>query len=191
MKAISAVFVVGVAIFTVGCGKSWSPSHTGTAPAKVHSASHTSASEQMDEAQRTIELQAQRAKHDIDQITVEAEQALHDASSKATSTAKQAAAAAKQHAAQLQEFSSELAEDAKDRAEDVPEAVDEEVSNKLNQFKTRLHRAAEEATSPENSVSRRRVVGKLRQMDRPDQRSQWRAGPAFFVESPGGELLGE
>ncbi len=147
MKAISAVLMAGVALVAVGCGKSWTPGHSASpaAASKHKPAQHEAVATQVDDAERTIELQAQRAKHDIDQITSEAEQALHDAKGHAVTTAKQ-------HAQDLSEFSAELVEDAKDRAEDVPEAVDEEVSQ---QIKKRLHfpskhPASEEETPNEN-----------------------------------------
>jgi hypothetical protein len=132
MKRISSIALcIGLASLAVGCNKtSWEPSSAnGRKPSPAQPLT-------IQEEQRSIELQAQRAKRDIDQAkqaidaaTADAERALRDAATHATS-------AAKQHGQDLTEFSAELAEDAKDRAEDVPAAVDQELDQ---QIRRRLH----------------------------------------------------
>ena len=122
--------------------------------------------DELDQAERTIELQAQRAKHDIDQATADAEKALEDARHNLSSTARQHTDQLKQHAADLtgkakqkaaemQELTAELAEDAKDRAEDIPDAVDQEVTRQLDRFKLpKRHPNVEEEPADESNDSK-------------------------------------
>ncbi len=127
MKRISiGIAFAGVAALSVGCGK-FSPQQESPAPRAAtvrdravhdHSAQdRPTHGPTIDQEERTIELQAQRAKRDIDDVTAEAESALERVKDKVATKAAQ-------RARELSEASAELAEQAKDKAEDVPEAVD-------------------------------------------------------------------
>ncbi len=154
-------FVTCLAILAVaaaGCGRSSTPAAkpASNKTGHFHGDGHDhKTGDSLDESERAIELQAQRAKQDIDNVTAEAEAALRK-------TRQQTTTKVQAHARELQEYSAELAEEAKDRAEDVPAAVDnatartkESPRSGLQSAQDRL-RAAEERLSEDATESDRR-----------------------------------
>jgi hypothetical protein len=164
MSRISfATLLAGLAIVAFGCGKTSPPEEKAASKPKTshfghdqagHTHDHTAgqtADDSLDEVKHSIELQAQRAKKDIDDVTAQAEEALQKSQNSLTTKAKA-------HARDLNEYSAELAEEAKDRAEDVPEAVDNAASRikqRLKAAEQRLQEAQERLTEEESEDTSR------------------------------------
>jgi ABC-type transporter Mla subunit MlaD len=122
MKRFAFAAMLSLSVVGVGCNKI--SSHE-----KPEATSqHGKVPQSIEQAQRDIELQAQRAKHDIDAVTTAAEDALRNSQN----SLNQVKTKVKQSATDLSERAAELAEDAKDRAEDLPEAVDRQSERLLD-----------------------------------------------------------
>ena len=133
MKKVSMLLMLlGLPIALVGCSKGPANQRPDRAASKV---------DPIDQDQRAIELNAQRAKQDIDAMKAEAEDVVRR--SRQSLTAK-----ATKHAAPISDAAAEIAEDAKDRAEDVPEAVDQALEARQSDLRSRIRqRLDDEARS--------------------------------------------
>ncbi|MBI3839465.1 MAG: hypothetical protein HY288_16215 [Planctomycetia bacterium] len=143
MKKLSiSLTLIGFSIAPLGCSQS-SP---GKPPAAT--AAHMDPIEQ---DERAIELNAQRAKQSIDEIKAEARDALRR-------TRQGLKTKATKHASELSELAAEMAEEAKDRAEDIPEALDRALEERQSDLRSRIRKrleAEEGAVDQEESDSSR------------------------------------
>jgi len=120
MKSLTIVLLLTTtAVIPVGCSKGASspkPAATHTRAADKDQVEVNNVAIEADE--QAIQLNAERAKRDIDAISAEAAHALRK-------TRENQAAEAKKRVHEVSERAVELAEDAKDRAEDLPEELDQ------------------------------------------------------------------
>ncbi|HEV3136991.1 MAG TPA: hypothetical protein VGZ26_03790 [Pirellulales bacterium] len=143
MKRLSMpLMLLVLPIVLAGCSKGPAHQQPDRADAKV---------DPVEQDQRAIELNAQRAKQDIDAMKAEAEDAVRRTRQSLTAKASKATAAASDVAA-------EVAEDAKDRAEDVPDAVDRLLEERQSDLRSRIRQrleAEQRAVEQEDSDSNR------------------------------------
>jgi ribosome-associated translation inhibitor RaiA len=138
--------LVGLGILALGCNRDSAPQKTATHFKASHKTSDRDPyNTSIEQSERLIERQAQRAKQDIDDVTKEAENALRK-TQETTSQTFQA------RARQMSERAAELAEEAKDRAEDAPQAANDAavdgLERNLQAIERRLH-----AKQPEEKIS--------------------------------------
>ncbi len=137
--------VAGMAAFGAGCGKI-SPAHQERSPPPAHVSKAEANDESIEHDVQAIELQAQQAKHEIDKIAAEAEDARKRSMANIKADAAQQAKAARENAAAAAEAAAEAAEDAKDRAEDLPEAYERAVEHTSKRLRDQLREAEEEVS---------------------------------------------
>jgi hypothetical protein len=128
MKKLSMLLMLlGLPIALFGCSKGPANSRPDRAASKV---------DPIEQDQRAIELNAKRAKQDIDAMKAEAEDALQR-------TRQSLTAKATKHAAAISDAAAEVAEDAKDQAEDVPDAVDQVLEERQSDLRSRIRQRLE------------------------------------------------
>jgi hypothetical protein len=144
MKKLSMLLMLlGLPTALIGCSKA--PANP--RPDRAASGRTDSKVDPIAQDERAIELNAQRAKQDIDAMKAEAEDVVRR--SRQSLTAK-----ATKHAAAISDAAAEVAEDAKDRAEDVPEAVDQALEERQSDLRSRIRkRLDDEARSIDQEES--------------------------------------
>jgi ElaB/YqjD/DUF883 family membrane-anchored ribosome-binding protein len=129
MKRFSPVLLFAALVaLPLGCSK-------GSSPEKP--TSHVRSRDPIDQEERLLEQRAQQAKHDIDQITSEAEDVLKKEHARLSKGVKR-------RSQEVSDYATEIAEEAKDQAEDIPEAVDQAVERQARRFRSSERRVEEE-----------------------------------------------
>jgi ElaB/YqjD/DUF883 family membrane-anchored ribosome-binding protein len=125
MKRFSPVLLfAALAVMPLGCSR-------GSSPEKP--SSHAKSRDPIEQEERLLEQRAQQAKHDIDQITSEAEDVLKKEQVRLSKGIKRRSQA-------VSEYATEIAEEAKDQAEDIPEAVDQALERQAGRFRSSQRR---------------------------------------------------